>query len=45
MEIPLLKEVVIIIGLSVISVLLFRKMRIPAILAFFITGLLAVPMV
>lgn len=43
MEIPLLKEVVIIIGLSVISVLLFRKMRIPAILAFFITGLLAGP--
>ena len=43
MEIPLLKEVVIIIGLSVISILLFRKMRIPAILAFFITGLLAGP--
>lgn len=43
MEIPLLKDVVIIIGLSVISLLLFRKMKIPAILAFFITGLLAGP--
>lgn len=43
MEISLLREVVIIIGLSVISILLFRKLRIPAILAFFITGLLAGP--
>lgn len=43
MEIPLLKNVVIIIGLAVLVLLIFRKIRIPAILAFFVTGLLAGP--
>ena len=43
MEIPLLKDVVIIIGLAVLVLLIFRKIRIPAILAFFVTGLLAGP--
>ncbi len=41
MTTPLLTDAVIIIGLSVISLLLFRKIKIPAILAFFyhrITG-------
>jgi CPA2 family monovalent cation:H+ antiporter-2 len=43
MTTPLLTDAVIIIGLSVIALLLFRKIKIPAILAFFITGLLAGP--
>ncbi|NYB51529.1 MAG: cation:proton antiporter [Methanobacteriaceae archaeon] len=43
MEIPLLKDVVIIFLLAVIVLLIFRKVRIPAILAFFVTGLLAGP--
>jgi len=43
MEIPLLKDVVIIIGLAVLVLLIFRKIRIPAVLAFFVTGLLAGP--
>ena len=43
MEIPLLKDIVIIIGLAVLVLLLFRKIRIPAVLAFFVTGLLAGP--
>ncbi len=43
MEIVLLKYVAIIIGISVITLLLFSKFKIPTILAFFITGLLAGP--
>jgi CPA2 family monovalent cation:H+ antiporter-2 len=43
MTTPLLTDAVIIIGLSVLALLLFRKIKVPAILAFFITGLLAGP--
>ena len=43
MTTPLLTDAVIIIGFSVLALLLFRKIKVPAILAFFITGLLAGP--
>ncbi len=43
MVIPLLEDTVIIIGLAVIILLLCRKIKIPSILAFFLTGLLAGP--
>ncbi|MCK9150542.1 cation:proton antiporter [Methanobacterium alcaliphilum] len=43
MDIFLLKDIVIILALSVMVLLIFRKARIPAILAFFVTGLLAGP--
>ena len=36
MTTPLLTDAVIIIGLSVLALLLFRKIKVPAILAFFI---------
>jgi len=37
MEIPLLKDVVIILGLAVVVLLLFSRIKVPAILAFFVT--------
>jgi len=43
MDIPLLKDVVVILALSVIVLLVFRKVRIPSVLAFFVTGMLAGP--
>jgi len=43
MDIPLLRDVVIILALSVIVLLIFRKVRIPSVLAFFVTGMLAGP--
>lgn len=43
MEIPLLKDVVIILGLSVLIILLFNKMKIPPILGFLITGIVSGP--
>lgn len=43
MQIPLLKEVVIILGLSVMIILVFQKLRIPSVIGFLITGIVAGP--
>jgi monovalent cation:H+ antiporter-2, CPA2 family len=43
MELPLLKEIVIILGLSVLIILAFQRFRMPAILGFLITGVVAGP--
>ena len=43
MELPLLKEVVIILGLSVLIILIFQRMKLPSILGFLITGMIAGP--
>jgi len=43
MELPILKEVVIILGLSVLIILLFRRFKMPSILGFLLTGIVAGP--
>lgn len=43
MEIPILKEVVIILGLSVIIILAFQRFKMPSILGFLLTGIIAGP--
>lgn len=43
MELPLLKEVVIILGLSVLIILLFQRLKMPSTLGFLITGMVAGP--
>lgn len=43
MEIPILKEVVIILGLSVFIILAFQRLKIPSIIGFLLTGILAGP--
>ena len=43
MEIPLLKDIVIILGLSVVIILLFQRLKLPEILGFLITGVIAGP--
>lgn len=43
MELPLLKEVVIILGLSVLIILVFQRLKMPSTLAFLITGMVAGP--
>lgn len=43
MEIPLLSELVIILGLSVLVILLFNRLKLPTILGFLMTGLIAGP--
>jgi CPA2 family monovalent cation:H+ antiporter-2 len=43
MEIPLLKDIVIIFGLSIVVILLFHKIRVPTIIGFLLTGMLAGP--
>lgn len=43
MELPILKEVVIILGLSVLIILLFQRFKMPAILGFLLTGIIAGP--
>lgn len=43
MELPLLPDIVIILGLSVVIILLFQKLRLPAILGFLITGMIVGP--
>jgi CPA2 family monovalent cation:H+ antiporter-2 len=43
MELPLLKEIVVILGLSVLIILAFQRFRMPAILGFLITGVVAGP--
>lgn len=43
MHIPLLPDIVIILGLSVAIIFLFKKLRLPTILGFLITGIIAGP--
>jgi monovalent cation:H+ antiporter-2, CPA2 family len=43
MQIPFLQDIVVILGLSVIVILLFQKLRLPTILGFLMTGILAGP--
>lgn len=43
MEIPLLSDIVILLGLSVLIVLIFQKLKLPAILGFLITGIIVGP--
>lgn len=43
MEIPILKEVVIILGLSVLIILAFQKLKVPSIIGFLLTGIVAGP--
>lgn len=43
MDIPILKDIVIILGLSVLIVLLFQKLKLPSVLGFLITGIIAGP--
>ncbi len=43
MEIPLLSDIVIILGLSVVVIYLFQRLRLPTILGFLMTGILAGP--
>lgn len=43
MEFPLLQDIVIILGLSVLIVLLFQLLKMPSILGFLLTGLIAGP--
>lgn len=43
MEIPLLTDIVIILGLSVVVILIFQKFKIPTILGFLITGFISGP--
>ncbi len=43
MEIPLLQEVVIILGLSVLVILVFQQLKLPTILGFLLTGIVAGP--
>ena len=42
MEIPLLSDIVVILGLSVFVILFFQLFKIPTILGFLITGIVAV---
>lgn len=43
MEIPFLQDIVVILGLSVMVILLFQKLKLPTILGFLMTGILAGP--
>jgi len=43
MDIPILQDIVIILGLSVIIVLIFQRLKLPSVLGFLITGLVAGP--
>ncbi|MBU1368669.1 MAG: cation:proton antiporter [Bacteroidetes bacterium] len=43
MELPILKDVVIILGFSVLIILLFQRLKMPSILGFLLTGIIAGP--
>lgn len=43
MELPLLKDIVIILGFSVVIILLFQRLKLPEILGFLLTGVIAGP--
>jgi len=43
MEIPIIKEIVIILGLSILIILTFQRLKVPAILGFLLAGILSGP--
>ena len=43
MEIPILKDIVIILGLSIFIILLFQKIKVPSLLGFLLAGIIAGP--
>lgn len=43
MEIPILQDIVIILGLSILIILLFQKIKVPSILGFLLAGIIAGP--
>ncbi|APG59309.1 cation:proton antiporter [Christiangramia salexigens] len=43
MEIPMLQDIVIILGLSIVIILAFQKLKLPAILGFLLAGIIAGP--
>ena len=43
MELPILKDIVIILGFSVVIILLFQKLKLPEILGFLLTGVITGP--
>ncbi len=43
MDIPILKDIVIILGLSIFIILLFQKIKVPSIMGFLIAGIIAGP--
>lgn len=43
MEIPILQDIVIILGLSILIILLFQKMKVPSLLGFLLAGIIAGP--
>ncbi|UJH91347.1 cation:proton antiporter [Antarcticibacterium sp. 1MA-6-2] len=43
MEIPILKDIVVILGLSIFIILLFQKLKLPSLLGFLIAGIIAGP--
>lgn len=43
MEIPILKDIVIILGLSIFIILLFQKLKVPSLLGFLLAGIIAGP--
>lgn len=43
MEIPILKDIVIVLGLSIFIILLFQKLKVPSLLGFLIAGIIAGP--
>ncbi len=43
MEIPILRDVVVILGLSILIILAFQRVRVPAILGFLVSGVIAGP--
>jgi len=43
MEIPLLKDIVVIFGLSIVVIVMFHRIRVPVIVGFLLTGILAGP--
>jgi len=43
MEIPLLKEIVIVLGISIVIILAFQKIKVPSILGFLMAGIIVGP--
>ena len=43
MEIPILQDIVIILGLSILIILLFQKMKVPSLMGFLLAGIIAGP--
>ncbi len=43
MEIPILKDIVVILGLSIFIILVFQKLKVPSLLGFLLAGIIAGP--